>query len=177
MTRSAARVWSLSLVSPRILKGRRQFQQPQRIGDHGAAFADLAGNLLLGELELFGELRVAVRLLNGIEVFALQIFDEGQFEHGAVIGLADNDGRLGQLQQLRGAPAAFAGDQFKITIALAHDERLDDALFADGIGQFAQRLGGEILARLERAGPDAVEGHALHPFAQVGRGGRDWSRG
>ena len=83
---------------------------------------------------------------------------------------ADDDGHFRQLQQLRGAPAAFAGDQFKITVALAHDERLHDALFADGIGQFAQRLGGEILARLERAGADAVQRHALDALARVGRG-------
>ena len=130
----------------------------------------LRGNLLLSELELFGELRVTVRFLDGIEIFALEIFDERQFKHRAVVGLADDDGNLRQLQQLRRAPAAFAGDQFKIAAALADDERLDDALFADGIGQFAQRLRGKILARLERARTNPVERHALHALARVRRG-------
>ena len=102
-----------------------------------------------------------------------KIFDERQFEHRAVVGFAGDDGHFRQLQQLRRAPAAFAGDQFKKTAAFAHDERLHDALFADGIGQFAQRLGGKILARLERAGADAVQRHALHALARVGRGRRD----
>jgi hypothetical protein len=68
-------------VTDEILKGRNgKFQQPQRVGHHDAAFADLGGNLLLSELKLFGELRVAVRFLDGIEIFALEIFDEREFE-------------------------------------------------------------------------------------------------
>ena len=43
---------------------RRQFQQAQGIGHRGAAFADLDGDFLLGELELFGELRVAMGFLD-----------------------------------------------------------------------------------------------------------------
>ena len=155
----------------------RQFQQAQRVGHHGAALADFGGDFLLRELKLLGQLRVAVRFFDGVEIFALEIFDERQFEHRAVVGLADDDGHFRQLQQLRGAPAAFAGNQFKITVAFAHDERLHDALFADGIGQFAQRFGGKILARLERAGTNAVERHALHAFARVGRGCGSRSRG
>ena len=82
-------------------------------------------------MELFGELRVAVRFLDGIEIFALEVFDERQFEHGAVVGLADDDRDFRQLQQLCGAPAAFACNQFKITVTVAHNQRLHDALFAD----------------------------------------------
>ena len=40
---------------------------------------------------------------------------------------------------------------------LAHDQRLDDPLLADRIHQFAERLGLEILAWLERAAADIVE--------------------
>jgi hypothetical protein len=122
-----------------------QFEQPQRIGHRRAALADLGRDVLLRELELFRELRVAVRLLDGVQIFALQIFDERQLQHRAVVGLAGDDGNFRQIQKLRRAPAAFAGDQFKKTAALAHDERLHDALFADGIGQFAQRLVGKSL--------------------------------
>ena len=102
MTRSAASFWSFSLgqsendlgvadrkpaVADEILDGQRQFQQAQGIGHHGAALADLAGDFLLRELELLGELRVAVGFLDGVEIFALEIFDERQFEHRAVVGL------------------------------------------------------------------------------------------
>ena len=132
----------------------------------------LSGDFLLRELELFGQLRVAVRFLDGVQVFALQIFDQREFQHRAVVGLADDDRDFRQLEELRRAPAAFAGDQFKKSAALAHDERLDDALFADGIGQFPQGLVGKFLARLERGGADAIQRHALHALAVVRRGRR-----
>ena len=72
-----------------------------------------------------------------------------------------------QAEQLRGAPAAFAGDQFKMVAALAHDERLDDALLLDRIGQFLQRFGGEFLARLKRARADALRGQCAAPVRVV----------
>jgi hypothetical protein len=122
---------------------------------------------------LFGELCVTVRLFDGVEVFALQIFDEREFQDRAVVGLAGDDGNLRQIQELRRAPAAFAGDQFKITAALADDERLDDALFADGIGQFAQGILGELFARLQRGRTDFIQGDALHALAVVGSGNGD----
>ena len=152
----------------KILDDLRQFQQPHRIGHHRTAFADFDGNFLLRELELPGQLFVAMRFLDGIEIFTLKIFDERQFEHRAVVGFAGDDGHFGQLQELRRAPAAFAGNQFKKTASLAHNERLHDALFADGIGQFTQRLGRKILARLQRTRADAVQGYALHVLACVG---------
>ena len=86
-------------VADEILDRQRQFQQPQRVGHDGAAFADLAGDFLLGELELFGQLRVAVGFLDGVEIFALEIFDERQFQHRAVIGLADDDGDFRQIAE------------------------------------------------------------------------------
>ena len=128
-------------VAEVALDSGRQFEQAQGIGHHGAALADLGGDFLLRELELLDELRVALGFLDRVEVLALQIFDERQFEHRAVVGLADDDGDFRQAEQLGGAPAAFAGDQFEMAVAFADDERLDDALFLDGIGQFAQGLG------------------------------------
>ena len=164
-------------VADELLNRRWQFQQPQCVRHHGAALADLAGDFLLGQLELPGELRVTVGFLEGVEIFALEIFDERQFQHRVVVRLSDDDRHFRQLQQLRRAPAAFARDQFKTTAALAHDERLDDALFADGIGQFAERFFGKVLARLERAGPEPGQRHALDMLARIGRGNRNWGWG
>jgi hypothetical protein len=158
-------------VAEIALELRREFEQAEGIGHDGTAFADLGGDFLLGELELGNELGVALGLFDGIEVFALEIFDQGEFENGAVVGLADDDRDFGQAGQLGGAPAAFAGDEFQVSAAFAHDERLNDALLFDGVGEFAERFSGKILARLERAGDDAVQLDALDTLARVGRRG------
>ena len=85
-------------VANEVLHARWQFKETQSIGDDGAALADLGGNFLLRELKLLGQLRVAERFFNGIEIFALEVFDEGQFENGAVIGFARDDGDFGRFR-------------------------------------------------------------------------------
>src|SRR5262249_16020140 len=84
-----------------------------------------------------------------------------------------------QASQLGGTPAAFTGDQFKFGAALADDERLDDALFLDGIGEVLQGLGGKIFARLKWAGMDAANGDPLDAVTWIdGKGISRWrSRG
>jgi predicted metal-dependent hydrolase/predicted DCC family thiol-disulfide oxidoreductase YuxK len=156
----------------KVLDRLWQFNQSERIRYSGAAFTDLERDFFLRELKLFRELRVTVCFFNRVEIFTLQIFDECEFQNRAVVGLARDDGNFRQIQKLRRAPAAFTCDQFKKTIALAHDERLHDALLTDGIGQFAQRFLGELFARLERGRTDFIQRHAQHALAIVGRGDR-----
>ena len=112
-----------------------EFEEAEGIGDDGAAFADACGGFLLGQLELIDQLGKPLGFFDRVEVFALQVFDESQFERSAVIRLADEDGDLGEAGEASGAPAAFAGDQFVAVIGGADDQGLHDALGADGVGE------------------------------------------
>ena len=71
---------------------------------------------------------------------------------------------------MSGSPAAFPSNQFEMATAFADNKGLDDTLFPDGIGQFAQRFGRKIFAGLEWAGVNPFERHALHLFPRIGRG-------
>jgi hypothetical protein len=82
--------------------------------------------------------------------------------------------------------ASFAGDQLKMLSLRANDQRLDDALFPDGISQFLKTFGGKILARLKRTRADVVQRNTAHLVADVrqrcgrwcrGRGRSGWSDG
>jgi hypothetical protein len=84
---------------------------------------------------------------------------------------AGDDGHLGEIQQLGGAPATFSGNEFKKAFAFPDDERLHNALFADGIGQFLQGLGGKLFSGLEGGRTDAVQRDALDAVTVIGRGG------
>ena len=53
------------------------------------------------------------------------------------------------------------------------NERLDDPLFTDRLNQLVQGLGLEILARLEGAALNLVQGELADAFARGGFGGRD----
>ena len=150
-----------------ILNRCREFKKADGVRDGDAAFADFRGGLFLGELKLVDELRVTEGFFERIEVLALEILDQGEFQHRAVIGFAQDHRDFGNPGELCRAPAAFSGDQLEGVAFLADDERLDDALFADGIRQFAQRFFGEIFSRLQRAGLDALKSDAKDFFAVV----------
>jgi len=162
-----------------VEKGRSQLEESEGIGDGGAAATDLLGDLFLGEFELGLELGVTGGFLKRIQVLALEVLDEGEFEDLAVGGGPFDDGNLGQAGEAGSTPATFAGDEFESFADGADDERLDDPLFADGVGEFAEGLLGEVAARLERAGNDAVEGDLADAVAGWGgsrRRGLGWWR-
>ena len=52
-------------------------------------------------------------------------------------------------------------------VSFADNQRLNDALFLDGIGKFAEGFGRKIFARLKGAGADAVKRNALDAFAGI----------
>jgi hypothetical protein len=117
----------------------------------------LSRDIFLAHLERADQFRVAQSFLDGIEVFALEIFDEREFQHFAVVSVAEDDRNLLQARQLGGPPAAFASDEFESVALLANDQRLNDALFLDGIGEFLQGFRREIFAGLKRARLHAVQ--------------------
>ena len=113
---------------------RRQVEQPQGIGHHGATLADLGGGFFLGQFELFDELRESKGLFQRIQILALKILDQGQFQNRFVVRDPDDDRHLSQSGHLRGPPAAFSRDQFKTIILGADNQGLDNALFLDRSG-------------------------------------------
>ena len=74
-----------------------------------------------------------------------------------------------------GAPAALAGDELVLAVAQAHDERLDDAVLADGIHQLRELLAREILARLQRTGHHSASGTLRTDLARRQAAGRSGS--
>ncbi len=70
---------------------------------------------------MFRQLRVTVRLFDGVQVFALQIFNQRQFQHRTVVSFTHDDRDFRQRNELRRTPATFPGDQFKEPVAFAHD--------------------------------------------------------
>src|SRR6185437_5703355 len=132
--------------------GFRQGQESQCVRDMAAAFADFLRHLLLREFEPLHEFVIGGGFFNGVEICALNIFDDGDFERLGVVHVAYDDRHLVELRHLRGAPAPFAGDDF-IGIGLAanraRQNRLQHALLSDGIGKIVELVRREALARLQ----------------------------
>ncbi len=101
------------------------------------------------------------------------ILDQRRGEHPVLRHVANDDGNLEETGTLRGAPAAFAGDDLPDAVHArlgADQDRLQHALVADRRGQLVQILTVEDLAGLIRIGLQALDRHALHARRQGGAG-------
>jgi hypothetical protein len=151
----------------------RQPQEPQRVADGGAALADQLGDLLVGVAVLLDEALVGLGELDGVEVFPLNVLDEGELEGLAGVQLLDDDLDLVEPGFLAGAPAALAGDDL-VAIGVggeaADDDGLDEPPVLDGGGELREALQVEVLARLAALGDNLLDG-AGKDGALRGKGG------
>ena len=130
-----------------------------------AALAYHARHRILRPSEAIHQNAVRLGLFQRIQVRALDVLDDRDFEHLDVVHLVDHDRHLGQARRLRRAPAAFASDNLPDAVLARlgpHQDRLQHPLVADRGGQFLQILLAEGLARLVRIGLQAFDRHALH---------------
>jgi len=132
-------------------------QKAEGIRDGYTFLAGALGGFLLREVKFLNQAIESLRLLDGIQVFALQVFDQRDF-HGFLVGnIVNDDGNAVHRDKLCGAPAAFAGEELISRGAFANDERLDDAGAANRLRQFVERGLGETRARLVGTGVDKVD--------------------
>ena len=69
--------------------------EPQGVCHSGTGFAHPVGDLLLGHAIVGEQHEIALRLLHGIEVFTLEVFNQPQLHDLFVVRLNDNGGHLG----------------------------------------------------------------------------------
>jgi hypothetical protein len=140
-----------------ILDRNFELEEADGVGDCGAIFSGAFGDLLLGKVKLIGEALKGVGLLDWIEIFALEIFDERHLHCHTFRYVAHDDGYAVQLCALGRAPATFAGDKLIAAGAAAHNERLNDAARTDRLRELFQGLFAEARARLIGARLDQVD--------------------
>lgn len=109
------------------------------------------------------------RFFDGVEVFALNVFDQRGLLTLDIIPLAHDGGNRRKIGQSGGAPAAFARDDGIAPIVPRDENRRDHAVMADGLGQREQRVVVKLFARLITVRVDIPDGDFRH---SVGRHGR-----
>ena len=138
-----------------------QLEQAQRVGDMAAALADDVAEIGLGVVVLVDQLLIALRLLDRIEVGALHVLDDGEFERGAVVDVAHQHRDVVQPGALRRAPAPFAGNDLVSAVGLAANQhRLDDAVLTDRLREIGKFGLGEVAARIFGIGRNELDRHA-----------------
>ena len=106
-----------------------------------------------------------MRFFNGIQVFALEVFDQRHLEHLFIGRFAHDDRHDIDLGDLRRAPTAFAGDEFVfVVIRRPRHEWLNEAGGSQRNGEVFQRRAIKIFARLGRAWLDIRDRHTDDTF-------------
>ena len=77
-----------------------QIQQPQRVGDMRAAFADDFRQLRLGIAKIGPKPLIAARFLDRVEILALDVLDDRQLESLAIVGLMNDHGNIGETSRV-----------------------------------------------------------------------------
>jgi hypothetical protein len=76
--------------------------------------------------------------VDGVEVFALDVFDQGHLGLSDGVDVADEGGDGGQAGELGRPKAALAGDELELLADLADQDRLDQAGGFDGGGEVGE---------------------------------------
>ena len=118
------------------------------LGFYSASMHDLMKKTEQERLELF-----ARSFFQGIQVSALDVFHQCQFEHLLGSGLLDNDRHPGQPGHLCCLQTPLAGNEL-VTLwpLLGHDQGLDQPMFADRGRQICQGIGIKDSTGLHRIG-------------------------
>src|SRR5260370_8799496 len=130
----------------------RDIAQRKRFGHRRARASDLAGHIVVRVIELLREAIEAVGFFERRQVFALDIFDQGELEGFGVIGDLFDTGELAESGGASGMIAALPRNDVIALLArdIAHQQRLEHALLFNRLGQLmqiAERLAGLIRVR------------------------------
>jgi hypothetical protein len=152
------------VLSEEVLDIGGELEEAEGIGDGAAVLAGAAGDVIVAEVELVREAVEGMGDLDGVEILALYVLDKRDFEQVLIGDVLDHGRDVGQAGEFRGAPAAFAGDKLIAVTEGPDDERLDDAVGQDGIGEFLEAIGAKHGARLKGVGIDEGDGEMGYAF-------------
>src|SRR5579875_1258236 len=138
-----------------------QLKQPHRVAHVWSALADPLGDLFVAERKFPRQALQTARFLDRVQIFAGQILHQGDFQRPFVIELAHHNRNLGQtgLPRRPQPPLARYQPVMRGPVAVLdwpHDQRLDNPLCRNRLGQLRHPLGIELASRLKERGRDRI---------------------
>jgi hypothetical protein len=160
-----------------LLDRGRQLQESQGVGDRDPAAADTRRHLLVRETEVLDELLVRSGFFERVEVGAVDVLDQCVLERRRVVSGSDQGRDRLQAGATGGAPTALARDQLVAVVRGTHEHGLEHADLPNGVGQSAELLLAEVLARLVPVGPDGRNWKFLVATGTEAFGRAGWDQG
>src|SRR5262245_30403030 len=118
-----------------------QREQAKGVGDGRPALSHPLRDLLLGETVHLDQLAIGLRLLERRQILALEVLDQRQLEALRRRRLPDDDWYLLEAGTLGSAEPTLAGDQLVAVRLAPDDQRLEQAMAPDGLGERVESVG------------------------------------
>lgn len=134
-----------------------QSQDADRVCNRRAIFAGALGNFFLRHVEFIQQAVKSTRFFNGIEILALKVFYECQFQDLFVGNIAQDRRNALQSGALSGTPSAFAGDDLKARTHFSQYDGLDNSAGLNRARKFFERFFAETRAGLVRVRINQVD--------------------
>ena len=148
----------------------REVQEAEGVRHRDAAFTHLPPNLFMRKPKFFGKLLVGFGFFEGIQIRALDVFYQREFQQLTVVRLPQNRRDAAKSGFARGFEAAFSRDEDVVPVfRRGKNERLQNAMLTNGGGEFFQFGFVEDRPRLARIRGNAFQRN-LHHAARGGRG-------
>ena len=141
----------------RGLDVRMKIEQPKRVRHGRPCLADPVGDLLLGEPELIDQLAIRERLVDRVEIRALDVLHQRDLELVTIGELSHDGGDAIEACEASRTHTPLAGDQLVPGDRLRHEDRLEDAMLADARRKLLELTLVDVAAGLERVGLDLRE--------------------
>ncbi len=131
------------------LDGGGKLEKPDRVGHRGTGSTHPLGHLVLRQREVLDELLIRRRLLEWVQVLAVQVLHHRGFQASHVVGGADERGDGGKVGPFGRPPPSLPRDQLVVAVLTnPHDDRLDDPHLRNRRGECRQGLLVEVLPGL-----------------------------
>ena len=125
-------------------------QEADAVRNRRAAACHAACQFLLREAELRQQLFIGTRLLDGVQVLALDVLNESHLRHLCIRCRTHDHGNGRAPRKTRRTEATLTRNELILSVAdSAHGERLEDAVARDGLAQLLQCCLIKLAARLK----------------------------
>jgi hypothetical protein len=105
-----------------------------------------------------------LRNFNRVEILALDVFNEGDFENAVLFELLDNAGDLVHAGDLGGSPAALPNDELETISVRLNDDGLDQTIDANRLSELFDSLVAKNLSGLVGARVDLSKWNSANPI-------------
>ena len=160
------------LLKQQLLGALGKVEQTKRVSNRGTTLGHHLRDLGLRHVATFHKTTIPIRFLNGVQIRALDVFDERELERVIVVSLFDANGNLLKACHLACLPTTLASDNLiRVRACFPHKNWLQETVSLDRGRKLLKFFLLELSSRLIGVRADRVDGNLVRNFFHDARRG------